>query len=99
MTDPRFTFIEFNERRRARGAEAARVEVDYGTGSGLLWMSERDIRRNIMTFGPCAELDKALAAYTGTVRGPALIDPATVSAQLVAMLEPELRTFEGKGHE
>lgn len=34
-----------------------------------------------------------------TLPRPALIDPATVSAQLVAMLEPELRTFEGKSHE
>lgn len=30
---------------------------------------------------------------------PALIDPATVSAQLVAMLEPDLRAFEGNDHE
>lgn len=39
------------------------------------------------------------AAGLDALPRPALIDPATVSAQLVAMLEPDLRTFEGKGHE
>lgn len=63
-TKPTFSLYEVNPRRAARGAEAVRMEVFNPGGSiELLWMSERDVRRNIMAFGPCAELDKALAAY------------------------------------
>lgn len=58
---PVFKFIEFNPRRRQRGAESARVEVD----GHWLWMSEKDIRNNIRDFGDCEELQKALAAYRG----------------------------------
>jgi hypothetical protein len=61
---PTFRFYEHNPRRAARGAEAVRMEVIYMDGSSdLLWMSERDVRRNVMAYGRCAELDKALAAY------------------------------------
>lgn len=61
---PSFSFYEYNPRRAARGAEAVRMEVFNEDGSiELLWMSERDVRRNIMAFGPDAALDKALAAY------------------------------------
>lgn len=63
---PAFSFYEYNPRRASRGAEAVRMRVTDEDGFvGLLWMSERDIRRNMMAFGPCAELDKALAAYRG----------------------------------
>jgi len=61
---PTFTFVEFNPRRAARGAEAARVEVSYEDGaSELLWMSKRDIARNMMAFGPSEDLQKAHDAY------------------------------------
>jgi hypothetical protein len=63
-TKPTFSFYDYNPRRRARGAEAVRMEVFNPDGSSeLLWMSEADVRRNIMAFGPDIELDKALAAY------------------------------------
>lgn len=95
-----FTFIEFNARRALRGAEAARVEVHDGEESCWLWMSERDIRKNMAAFGPSEELDKALAAYAQHRQpaGPALIDPAAVSAQLTAMNEAGLRDFEEDDH-
>lgn len=61
-----FKFIEFNSRRAERGAEAARVEVTYSDGeSEWLWMSKRDIARNLMAFGQCEELQKAHRAYGG----------------------------------
>ena len=61
MTTPQFKFIEFNERRAMRNAEAARVEVD--PDGGWLWMSRKDIKNNIKTFGDNPELQKALKAY------------------------------------
>jgi len=59
MPELQFKFIEFNERRAMRGAEAARVEVD----GEWLWMSKSDIKKNIKAFGNHPELQKALAAY------------------------------------
>lgn len=61
MQQPHFRFIEFNERRAMRGAEAARVEVD--PDGDWLWMSSKDIKNNIRDFGPHPELDKARLAY------------------------------------
>lgn len=59
-----FKFIEFNSRRAERGADAARVEVDYGDGeTEWLWMSRRDIAKNMMAFGASDELQKAHDAY------------------------------------
>ena len=58
-----FRLIEFNPRRHARKAEAARVAVPDALGGGWLWMSARDIRRNIAEFGDDPELCRALAAY------------------------------------
>ena len=56
---PEFEFIEFNARRKSRGAEAARVAA----GGEWLWMSKRDIQNNIRDFGPHPELLKALESY------------------------------------
>lgn len=56
---PDFKFIEFNPRRKQRGAEAARVEAD----GEWMWMSKKDIQNNIRDFGPHPELLKALEAY------------------------------------
>lgn len=65
----KFKFIEFNERRAARGAEAARMEVTYEDGeSEWLWMSKRDIAKNMMAFGRCDELTRAHEAYRA-IRG------------------------------
>jgi hypothetical protein len=62
-----FKFIEFNERRAMRGADAARVEVidptDPDGGPGWLWMNRRDIRNNIREHGDNPELQKAMKAY------------------------------------
>lgn len=60
----KFKFIEFNPRRAQRGAEAARVECTTDEGeTELLWMSKRDISKNMMAFGRCDELTKAHQAY------------------------------------
>jgi hypothetical protein len=56
---PDFVFVEFNPRRKSRGAKAARVSVD----GDWLWMSKCDIRNNIKEFGPHPELLKALSQY------------------------------------
>lgn len=56
-----FKFIEFNDRRAMRGAEAARVEVS--PDGEWLWMSKTDIWLNMKEFGAHAELQKALEAY------------------------------------
>lgn len=62
----KFKFVEFNPRRDMRGADAARVMVTYDDGSeDLLWMSKRDIAKNMMAFGRCEELTKAHQAYAG----------------------------------
>jgi hypothetical protein len=63
---PEFKFIEFNRIRHGRGAEAARVAVN----GQWLWMSERDVDRNIETFGRDAALLKAKMAYA--TAGPPL---------------------------
>lgn len=54
-----FKFIEFNPRRKSRGAEAARVSVD----GEWMWMSKKDIKCNIREFGPDPELLKAFESY------------------------------------
>ncbi len=65
----KFEFVEFNPRRAMRGADAARVRVVHEDGTDdWLWMSRRDISKNMMAFGRCAELTRAYEAYT---QGPA----------------------------
>lgn len=89
---PIFHLLEFNPRRYARGAEAARVNVYYGRGDAdLLWMSAADIRRNMMLHGKHPELVKALECYSRPGErfppeqpSPLLLDPKAVAAQLVA---------------
>lgn len=60
-----FKFIEFNDRRYARGADAARVAVIDDGEEDWLWMSKRDISKNMMAFGRHPELVKAHEAYGG----------------------------------
>ena len=63
MSDLGFRFIEFNDRRHARGAEAARVAVIEDGEEDWLWMSKRDIANNMRKFGRHPELVKAHEAY------------------------------------
>jgi hypothetical protein len=56
-----FELIEFNTRRLARGAEAAKVRIDRD--GNWLWMSKRDLKLNIKEFGPHAVLVHALKCY------------------------------------
>lgn len=90
-----FKLLEFNPRRWQRGADAARVKATDSEGhSATVWMSERDVRANIKTFGIHGELLKALGCYGSPSleyprRDPAelppkLIDPSAVADQLVA---------------
>ncbi len=58
-----FRFEEFNPRRAVRGAEATRVVVIEDGEEDWLWMSKRDIAKNIMQFGQHPELVKAHNAY------------------------------------
>lgn len=55
----KFKLIEFNPRRHARGAEAAKVACD----GEWLWMSRKDILNNIRDHGDDPELRAALACY------------------------------------
>jgi len=61
-----FTFVEFNARRAARGAPAARVDVqdpDDPEAGCWVWMTRSDIKLNMKLHGPHPELQKALASY------------------------------------
>lgn len=58
-----FKLIEFNDCRHARGADAARVEVIDNGEKEWLWMSKRDIAKNMMAFGRHPELVKAYNKY------------------------------------
>lgn len=59
-----FRFEGFNSRRAARGAEAARVVVIDDGLENWVWMSKRDIAKNMMTFGKHPELVRAYESYT-----------------------------------
>lgn len=58
-----FRFIEFNHCRYSRGADAARVAVIQNGEENWLWMSKRDIAKNMMVFGKHPELVKAHQSY------------------------------------
>jgi hypothetical protein len=71
-----FRFIEFNPRRAARGAVAARVAVlEDGEELCWMWMTPKDIRNNLDEFGESEELRKALAAYPQRMRQKAKQNP------------------------
>ena len=71
---PTFELIRYNPRRKARGAEAAEVRCTWdGDETADLWMSEKDIKRNIKVYGPQKGLTDALKAYrqnSGLNEGP-----------------------------
>jgi len=54
-----FRFVEFNQRREARGSHAARVEVN----GNWVWMSVADLKKNVAIFGPLAAFTEAIEAY------------------------------------
>lgn len=59
-----FTLIRYNPRRKARGAEAAELEVlQNGTVIDRLWMSLKNIKDNLKSFPEDEGLLAALAAY------------------------------------
>lgn len=60
-------FQDFNERRKMRGADAASFQIIYSDDvSDYVWMSKRDIVKNITLFPQfCEELNKGLKAYAG----------------------------------
>lgn len=62
---PIFRFEKFNERRLARGVEAAQFYVVFDENDGeFLWMSQSDIVKNLKLFPSAAdELVKGLAKY------------------------------------
>lgn len=63
MNDIEFRFIEYNDRRYARGAPAARVALIQDGDEDWLWMDKSDISKNMMVFGRHPELVKAHEAY------------------------------------
>jgi hypothetical protein len=66
---PKFRFYEYNARRKARGAEAVRIEVQHETNyCELLWMSRRDLVLNIKEFGEDPALMRGLECYSQNVR-------------------------------
>ena len=72
---PKFRFYEYNSRRKARGAEAVRIEVQHDTNfTELLWMSRRDLVLNIKEFGEDPALMRGLECYSqnGSDQPPAL---------------------------
>ena len=61
---PKFHFYEYNARRKARGAEAVRIEVQHAENyTELLWMSRRDLVMNIKEFGEDPALMRGLECY------------------------------------
>lgn len=70
--NPTFELVEYNPRRRSRGAEAARVKVTWQDGeTELLWMSQKDIRANLRESGKSKGLDDAAKAYNLNIKFPA----------------------------
>lgn len=66
---PKFRFYEYNPRRKARGAEAVRIEVQHDTNfAELLWMSRRDLVLNIKEFGEAPALMLGLECYSQNVQ-------------------------------
>lgn len=61
---PKFELHRYAPRRAARGAEAAEVKVTWPEGDvEYLWMSRKDIRKNMKEWGACDGLLDALNAY------------------------------------
>jgi len=69
---PVFKLARFNPRRVARGKEGAHVLVTWDDGTReLLWMSLKNLKDNMKSYGSSAGLDEAIAAYAANTRYPA----------------------------
>ena len=65
---PGFKLIRFNPRRAQRNVGAAEVEIDDGDNVCCLWMTEKDVKENIVIYSDMLPdetkgLRDALAAY------------------------------------
>lgn len=61
---PKFEFTRFNPIRARRSVGAAECLVTNSDGTSfLLWMTEKDIRNNIVEFGRHPALVQAMEAY------------------------------------
>jgi len=63
-----FKLVRFNPRRAFRKVGAAEVEIDDGENVVRLWMTQRDIKKNIIAYSDCSPeetqgLRDAMAAY------------------------------------
>lgn len=58
-----FDLIEFNRIRLGRGKEAARLRCADEDGTAYLWMSEKDVKANIIEHGPHLGLVQASTKY------------------------------------
>jgi hypothetical protein len=60
-------FDNFNARRKMRGADAAQFLITHDDGeTEYLWMSEKDINKNLKKFPEFAEeLNKGINGYKG----------------------------------
>lgn len=94
-----FQLLEFNPRRWARHAAAARVVCLNPDGTtDLLWMSKSDIRKNIEAFGESEALTKALDCYQRPGQFYPPRDDATLAAEGQAIhraAEQAIRTGTG----
>lgn len=67
-----FKLLHFNPRRAQRGADAAEVEISDEANSVRLWMSRKDIAKNLELVEPgddASGLHEAEAAYFRHVMG------------------------------
>lgn len=65
--DPSFRLVRFNPRRKIRKVGAAEVEITEAGQMFRLWMTEQDIKDNIVMFGRHPGLVAALEAYRSGV--------------------------------
>ena len=67
-----FKLLRFNARRAQRGADAAEVEISDEANSVRLWMSRKDIKKNLALVEPgddASGLREAEAAYRRVMGG------------------------------
>ena len=70
MAETRFELVRFNRRRADRGAEAADLRIVFADGStDRLWMSSRDVNRNIALWGLRSGLIEARDKYAEYRKG------------------------------
>ena len=60
-----FRLVRYNPIRKQRGAPAAEIEIEDESNIILLWMDEKDLKRNVQLYGPHEALLEAMIAYKG----------------------------------